>query len=214
MLIDLAEDFVGQRKEDMLARQQRVLAATRLFDGAIDHALRGFGEFGQRNIQIVDIHGSNSLCGGGCKASADCNALSNARQVLPRVLLMAACPLRSGWSPLKAGDGAAGIALEFLNMIRARRRQRVVAATRGTLEELERAVWLRSAASSRTPIGVPASHVGLCNRNIVIAHAYQSAAAVGATRRSQPLLFVHEHFTSPATCRGEPVPAPRSAAFV
>jgi hypothetical protein len=43
----------------MLARQQRVLAATRLFDRTIDHALGSFGQFGQRDIEIIDEHGSN-----------------------------------------------------------------------------------------------------------------------------------------------------------
>jgi hypothetical protein len=96
---------------------------------------------------------------------------------------------------LKAGDGAAGIALELLNAIGARHRHRVVAATRGTFEKLEGAVWLGPPASSRTPTGVSAPQIGLGDRHVAIAHAHQRATAVGTARRSHPLLFVHDRFT-------------------
>jgi hypothetical protein len=64
----------------MLARQQRVLAPTPLFDRTIDHALCSFREFGQRDIQIIDIHGSNPSASAIAKLLPIAKASSHPRQ--------------------------------------------------------------------------------------------------------------------------------------
>lgn len=52
---------VHQSAEHVLACQQRVIAATRVFDGAVKHVLSGFRNLDQRDVQIVDVHGSHLL---------------------------------------------------------------------------------------------------------------------------------------------------------
>src|SRR3954463_7574641 len=43
-------------EEQVLVRQQRVLATAGLLDGAVDDALRGFGDLTGRNVEIFYVH--------------------------------------------------------------------------------------------------------------------------------------------------------------
>jgi hypothetical protein len=45
-----------ERQEDMLIRQQRMLASTRFFGRAIDDPLRGVPNFARRDVKIVNVH--------------------------------------------------------------------------------------------------------------------------------------------------------------
>jgi hypothetical protein len=50
-----------QGTQQMIARQQRVLASARFIDGTVNDALSGFSDFHQWNVQIIDLHRSNLL---------------------------------------------------------------------------------------------------------------------------------------------------------
>jgi hypothetical protein len=47
---------LGERQKDVLICEQRVLATTRLLEGAIDDALRRFSYLAWRNIEVLYVH--------------------------------------------------------------------------------------------------------------------------------------------------------------
>ena len=46
-----------EREKDVLVGQQRMLAAARLLDRAVDDALRGFANLARRDVEIFYVHG-------------------------------------------------------------------------------------------------------------------------------------------------------------
>ena len=47
---------LGEREEDVLVGEQRVLAAAGLLDRAVDDPLRRFGDFARRDVEIFNVH--------------------------------------------------------------------------------------------------------------------------------------------------------------
>ena len=62
--LDVAHDFgehvpldLRERQEDVFVGQQRVFAPARLFDRAVDDALRGFANLARRDVEVFYVHG-------------------------------------------------------------------------------------------------------------------------------------------------------------
>ena len=62
--LDVAHDLgehvpfdLREREEDMFVGEQRVLAPPRLFDGAVDDALRRFTNLARRDVEVFYVHG-------------------------------------------------------------------------------------------------------------------------------------------------------------
>ena len=49
-------------EKEVFVGEQRMLAAARLFDRAVDDALRGFADLARRDVEIFYVHGRLRFC--------------------------------------------------------------------------------------------------------------------------------------------------------
>ena len=103
---------------------------------------------------------------------------------------------RTGRRQLKARDRATGVALHLLDAVAARRRRRIVAPTRRTVDELECPIRLRATASRRAPIGVSTTNIRLADPELSAPDADERTSARWTGRLNRFTFCVHDSISS------------------
>lgn len=96
---------------------------------------------------------------------------------------------------LQARDRSAGVALDLLEAVMARGRERMAAARRA-FDQLECPVWFRAMAPGRAPVRLPAPEVCLADVDFAVADADEGASA-GRTARLAGVALCAHHCLSP-----------------